>query len=42
MLVSCNNLVTVELARVHKVIGSLSVTTMQKIDDRLKTALGLA
>jgi mRNA interferase MazF len=40
-IVSCNNLVTVELARVHKVIGGLPGTTMQKIDDCLKAALGL-
>jgi mRNA interferase MazF len=40
-LVSCNNLVTVELTRVHKVIGSLPATTIQKIDDCLKAALGL-
>ncbi len=40
-LVSCNNLITVELTRVHKVIGHLPATTMQKIDDCLKAALGL-
>ncbi len=40
-LVSCNNLITVELARIHKVIGHHLPTTMQKIDDCLKTALGL-
>jgi mRNA interferase MazF len=40
-LVSCNNRVTVELMRIHKVIGHLPVTTMQKIDDCLKAALGL-
>ena len=40
-LVSCNNLVTVELTRIHKVIGYLSPTTMLKIDDCLKAALGL-
>ena len=41
-LVSCNNLVTLELARVHRVIGSLPATTMRKIDDCLKAALGLS
>jgi mRNA interferase MazF len=40
-LVSCNNLVTVEQTRIHKVIGCIPATTMQKIDDCLKTALGL-
>ena len=40
-LVSCNNLITVEFTRVHKVIGHLSAPTMQKIDDCLKAALGL-
>jgi len=40
-LVSCNNLVTVELTRIHKVIGRLPATTMQRIDDCLKAALGL-
>jgi mRNA interferase MazF len=40
-LVSCNNLITIELTPVHKVIGHLPPTTMQKIDDCLKTALGL-
>jgi mRNA interferase MazF len=40
-LVSCNNLITVELTRVHKVIGHLPSATMQKIDDCLKAALGL-
>jgi mRNA interferase MazF len=40
-LVSCNNLVTVEQTRIHKVIGCLSAATIQKIDDCLKAALGL-
>ena len=40
-LVSCNNLVTVELTRIHKVIGCLPAATMQRIDDCLKAALGL-
>ena len=40
-LVSCNNLITVEVTRVHKVIGRLPATTMQKIDVCLKAALGL-
>jgi mRNA interferase MazF len=40
-LVSCNNLVTVELTRIHKVIGRLPAATMQRVDDCLKAALGL-
>jgi mRNA interferase MazF len=40
-LVSCNNLVTVEMSRIHKVIGHLPATTMQKIEGCLKAALGL-
>ena len=40
-LVSCNNLVTVEIVRIQKVIGSLPATVMQKIDDCLRAALGL-
>ena len=40
-LVSCNNLITVELTRIQKVIGHLPPTTMQKVDDCLKAALGL-
>ena len=40
-LVSCNNLITIELTRVHKVIGHLPPSTMEKIDDCLKAALGL-
>jgi mRNA interferase MazF len=40
-LVSCNNLLTIELTRVHKVIGHLPPSTMQKVDDCLKAALGL-
>jgi mRNA interferase MazF len=40
-LVSCNNLVTVERTRIHKVIGQLPTATMQRIDDCPKTALGL-
>ena len=40
-LVSCNNLITIELTRVQKVIGHLPASTMQKIDDCLKAALGL-
>ncbi len=40
-VVSCNNLITIELTRVHKVIGHLPPSTMQKIDDCLKAALGL-
>jgi len=33
--------VTIELTRVHKLIGCLPATTMQKVDDCLKAALGL-
>ena len=40
-LVSCNNLITIELSRVHKVIGDLPPSAMQKVDDCLKAALGL-
>ncbi len=40
-LVSCNNLITIELTWVHKVIGHLSPSAMQKVDDCLKAALGL-
>jgi mRNA interferase MazF len=40
-LVSSNNLVTIELTRIHKVIGHLPATTMLKIDECLKAALGL-
>jgi mRNA-degrading endonuclease toxin of MazEF toxin-antitoxin module len=40
-LVSCNNLVTIELARVHKVIGSLPTIIMRNVDGCLKAALGL-
>ena len=40
-LVSCNKLITVELTRVHRVIGRLPAATMQKIDVCLKAALGL-
>ena len=36
-----NNLVTVELTRIHKVIGRLPAATMQRIDDCLRAALGL-
>ncbi len=40
-LVACNNLATVEVTRIHKVIGRLPSTTMRKLDDCLKAALGL-
>ncbi|MGO9342115.1 MAG: type II toxin-antitoxin system PemK/MazF family toxin [Isosphaeraceae bacterium] len=40
-LVSCDNLITIEFTRVHKVIGHRPATTMQKVDDCLKAALGL-
>jgi hypothetical protein len=39
--VPCNNLITVELTRVHTVIGRHPAATMQKIDVCLKAALGL-
>ena len=40
-LISCNNLATIELALIAKVIGSLAPPSMAKIDDCLKAALGL-
>jgi mRNA interferase MazF len=40
-LVSCNNLVTIEQSRIHKVIGRLSVAAMHEVDACLKEALGL-
>jgi mRNA interferase MazF len=38
---SCNNLLTIDQGLIVQVIGSVSSVTMQQVDDRLKTALGL-
>jgi len=40
-LVSCTNLATLDPSRIDRVIGSLSSAAMRRIDDCLKTALGL-
>jgi mRNA interferase MazF len=40
-VVSCNNLATVEQNLIDKVIGSLSASLMQKVNDCLKAALEL-
>jgi mRNA-degrading endonuclease toxin of MazEF toxin-antitoxin module len=40
-LVSCNNLATIEQSLIEKVIGSLPPELMAKVDECLKTALGL-
>ncbi len=40
-VVSCNNLLTIDQSLIVQTIGRLLATTMQAIDDRLKTALGL-
>ena len=40
-LASCNNLFTVEQARIEQVIGHLSDVLKQKLDDCLKAALGI-
>lgn len=39
--VSCSNLLTIDQGLVVQSIGQVSAATMQQIDDRLKTALGL-
>ncbi|MEX2172382.1 MAG: type II toxin-antitoxin system PemK/MazF family toxin [Pirellulales bacterium] len=41
-VVNCSNVYTIEQGEVARVIGALSAATMQKIDDCLKAALGLA
>ncbi len=38
---SCNNLLTIDQGLIVQEIGRVSPATMQQIDDRLKTALGL-
>jgi mRNA interferase MazF len=40
-VVSCNNLLTLDQGLIVQSIGQVSATTMQQIDNRLKTALGL-
>jgi mRNA interferase MazF len=40
-VISCTNLLTIDQVLVTKTIGQVSAATMQKIDDRLKMALGL-
>jgi mRNA-degrading endonuclease toxin of MazEF toxin-antitoxin module len=40
-VVSCNNLATVHADRIARVIGHLPDTTMSRIDECLKAALGL-
>ena len=40
-VVSCNNLLTIDQGLIVQAIGRVSPATMQQIDDRLKTALGL-
>ena len=39
--INCSNLYTIEQADVAKVIGSLSPSTMKRIDERLKTVLDI-
>jgi mRNA-degrading endonuclease toxin of MazEF toxin-antitoxin module len=38
---SCNNLLTIDQGLIVQAIGSVSPATMQQVDDRLKTSLGL-
>lgn len=40
-VVSCTNLLTIDQGFVAQTLGHLSVSTMQQIDDCLKTTLGL-
>lgn len=40
-VISCNNLATVHYARIDRVIGHLSDTTIQQLDACLKSALAL-
>lgn len=40
-LVSCNNLATIEQARIHRSIGSLPAGAMRRVDDALKHSLEL-
>lgn len=39
--VFCNNLLTIDQSLIVRAIGRVSPATMQQVDDRLKTALGL-
>ena len=41
-VVNCSNLYTIEQSDVARIIGSLSVTTMQEVDACLKVALDIA
>lgn len=40
-VVSCNNLLTIDQGLIAAPIGKMSTSTMQQIDLRIKTALGL-
>lgn len=40
-VVTCENILTVEISLIHKVIGRLQASAMQRLDDCLKVALGL-
>jgi mRNA-degrading endonuclease toxin of MazEF toxin-antitoxin module len=40
-VVSCNNLLTLDQGLIAQIIGRLSATAIQQIDDRLKAVLGL-
>jgi mRNA interferase MazF len=41
-VVSCNNLLTIDQSLIVGSLGRLSPAAMQQVDDRVKTALGLA
>ena len=41
-VVNCSNVYTIEQRDVARIIGSLSAATMKKIDECLKSALGIA
>jgi mRNA interferase MazF len=40
-VISCENLATVDVSLIHRVIGTLSANLMAQVDDCLKTSLGL-
>ena len=40
-LISCNNLATIEQQLIQRVIGSLAASTLQQVNDCLKSALEL-
>jgi len=40
-VIQCENLITYDQSLILRVLGSLSVSTMQKIDNCLKAALGI-